>query len=70
MEHLNWGLPVALDLFLAGMGAAAFMLAVMADFAGGRRYRSVSITGAAIAPWPVILGVLLRTGLRQFLRAG
>lgn len=59
MEHLNWGLPVALDLFLAGLGAGAFMLAVGAQLANDRKYRAVSLTGALIAPWPVILGVLL-----------
>ena len=59
MEHLNWGLPVAIDLFAAGLGAAVYMLAVMAQLAGGRRYRAVTITGALIAPWPVMLGVLL-----------
>ena len=41
------------------MGAGAFMLAVMADLAGGRRYRLVSAIGAFVAPWPVIAGVLL-----------
>ncbi|MBN1671934.1 MAG: polysulfide reductase NrfD [Kiritimatiellae bacterium] len=59
MEHYNWGLPVAIDLFCAGLGAGAFMLAVMAQLAGDRRYRSVSLAGALLAPWPVILGVLL-----------
>jgi len=59
MEHLNWGLPVALDLFLAGLGAGAFLLAVMAQIAGDRKFRAVNIAGALIAPWPVILGVLL-----------
>lgn len=57
--HLNWGLPVALDLFLAAMGAGAFLLAVAVDFAGGRKYRTVSTTGAFVAPWPAIIGVLL-----------
>lgn len=60
MEHeLNWGLPVALDLFLAAMGAGAFLLAVATDFAGSRKYRTVSTTAAFIAPWPAIVGVLL-----------
>ncbi len=58
-NHLNWGLPVALDLFLAALGAGAFMVAVMADLAGGKRYRSVSTIGAFLAPWPAICGVLL-----------
>jgi polysulfide reductase chain C len=57
--HLNWGFPVALDLFLAGMGAGAFMLAVMAQLANDKKYRAINITGALIAPWPAILGVAL-----------
>ena len=59
MEHYNWGIPVALDLFAAALGAAVFMVAVVADLAGGRKYRRISTTGALIAPWPAILGVLL-----------
>ena len=59
MEHYDWGLPLAIDLFAAGLGAAIFMVAVAANLAGGRRYRRISTTGALIAPWPVILGVLL-----------
>ena len=59
MEHVNWGWPVALDLFLAALGAGAFMLAVAADLAGGKRYRVISTTGAVIAPWPAIIGVIL-----------
>ena len=58
MEHYDWGLPLAIDLFAAGLGAAIFMVAVAANLAGGRRYRRISTTGAIIAPWPVILGVL------------
>jgi formate-dependent nitrite reductase membrane component NrfD len=58
MEH-NWGIPVALDLFFAGLGAGAFMLAVVAQLAGDRKYRAVNIAGALIAPFPAILGVLL-----------
>lgn len=58
MEHINWGIPVAIYLFTAGMGAAAFFIAVMADFAGAKKYASVRLVGAFIAPWPVILGVL------------
>jgi len=57
--HLNWGLPVVVDLFMAGMGAGALMLAVMAQWAGDKKYRAVNITGALVAPWPAILGVFL-----------
>ena len=59
MEHFNWGIPVALDLFLAGHGAGALFLAVAADSFGGKQYQKITRTGALIAPWPVILGVLL-----------
>jgi polysulfide reductase chain C len=59
MGHLNWEAPIAIDLFTAAMGAGAFMLAVIAQLAGDRRYRTVNIAGAFIAPWPAILGVVL-----------
>jgi polysulfide reductase chain C len=60
MEHFNWGLPVAIDLFAAGMGAAACMVAVIADWAGkGKKYNEVRLAGALVAPWPAIVGVLL-----------
>jgi len=57
--HVNWAVPVALDLFLAAMGAGAFMLAVMADLAGGRRYRRISTAGALLAPGLAIIGLVL-----------
>jgi len=59
MHHYHWGIPVAMDLFLAALGAGAFMVAVMADLADTRKYKTVSAIGALIAPWPVIAGVLL-----------
>ncbi len=59
-EHLNWGLPLIIDLFAAGMGAGAFMVAAVADLASNKkRYRDISLAGAFIAPWPAIIGVLL-----------
>lgn len=59
MEHYNWGVPVAVDLFAAALGGAAFMIAAMSDLANGKKYRTVSTVAAFIAPWPAILGVLL-----------
>lgn len=59
MEHYAWGAPVAIDLFLAGLGAAMFMIAVVASLAGGKKYRRITTTGALVAPWPVLLGVIL-----------
>lgn len=59
MEHIIWGIPVAFDLFLAGLGAGALLLAIAADLFGGRRYERITRTGAVIAPLPVIVGVIL-----------
>ena len=59
MEHVNWGIPVAFDLFLAGLGAGALLVATAADLFGGRRYEKITRTGAALAPLPVIVGVIL-----------
>jgi polysulfide reductase chain C len=59
MEHINWGIPVAFDLFLAGLGAGALLLATAADLFGKRRYERITRVGAAIAPWPVLIGVIL-----------
>jgi len=35
-HHISWGIPVAFDLFLAGFGAGALLLAVVADLFGGK----------------------------------
>jgi len=59
MEHIVWGIPVAFDLFLAGLGAGALFVAIVADLFGGRRYERITRTGAVIAPLPVIVGVIL-----------
>ena len=58
-HHISWGIPVAFDLFLAGLGAGALLLAVAADLFGPKRYQTIMRTGAIIAPWPVLLGVIL-----------
>ena len=57
--HHVWGLPVAFDLFFAGLGAGLFLVAVMADLFGGKRYEGVRRVGGILAPWPVIAGVML-----------
>lgn len=58
-HHISWGIPVAFDLFLAGLGAGALLIAVAADLFGEKRHQSIMRTGAFIAPWPVLLGVIL-----------
>lgn len=58
--HLNWGLPLIIDLFAAGLGAGALMVAVVADLIGRKKqFRDISLAGAFVAPWPAILGVAL-----------
>jgi formate-dependent nitrite reductase membrane component NrfD len=59
MEHISWGIAIAFALFLAGLGAGAYIVAVMADLFGKKRYQKITRVGALAAPWPVILGVLL-----------
>ncbi|MBI4721739.1 MAG: polysulfide reductase NrfD [Candidatus Stahlbacteria bacterium] len=59
MEHVNWGLPVALDLFFAGLGAGAFAIAVTMYLTRREEYSKIANIGAYVAPWPVILGVIL-----------
>jgi polysulfide reductase chain C len=54
-----WGLPVALDLFLAGLGAGSFLVAVIAEWVGEDKYKKITQVGAMIAPFPVIIGILL-----------
>lgn len=44
-----WGWPIAIYLFLAGIGSGAFLTAGLADIFGGDRYRSVVRAGALIA---------------------
>lgn len=59
MHSHVWGLPVALDLFFAGLGAGLFLVAVMADLFASDRYSGVRRVGGVLAPWPVLLGVFL-----------
>lgn len=59
MEHVNWGLPVALDLFFAGLGAGAFAIASAMHLTRKEEYNKIANIGVYIAPWPVILGVIL-----------
>lgn len=58
MENINWGIPIALALFLAGFGAGAFLLAALCEIYGRKQYQMAARIGALIAPLPVILGVL------------
>ncbi len=57
MQQIYWNYIVAFYLFTAGVSAGAFIVSVVADFLGGRRYERIARIGAYIAPFPVILGL-------------
>ena len=53
----NW--MVAVYLFLGGLGAGAFIAAVVSVYINREKYNSISRVGAYVAPLPVILGTAL-----------
>ncbi len=62
MEELNWGLPVILYLFLAGLGAGAVTVSgsVLLRKGGfGASRFAIARCGALIGPLPVMLGTFL-----------
>jgi formate-dependent nitrite reductase membrane component NrfD len=63
LEELNWGLPVILYLFLAGMGAGATTVSASMLLRGGGGPRGVhheiASYGAVLGPLPVIIGTAL-----------
>ena len=63
LEELNWGLPVILYLFLAGMGAGATTVSASMLLRGGGGPRGVhheiARYGAVLGPLPVIIGTAL-----------
>lgn len=59
MDHFDWGLPVAIELNVAGIGAITFLIAVIIDLTGSKKLTSFRLTGAIIAPCLAILSVIL-----------
>ena len=58
-EELVWGLPVILDLFMAGAGAMTVSASVLLRGGGGRfggDHFALARYGALIAPLPVMVG--------------
>ncbi len=59
-EGLNWGLPIILYLFLAGMGAGAVTVSssmLLRGGGGGRGvHHEIARYGALLGPLPVIFG--------------
>ena len=54
-----WNWTVAVYLFVAGVSAGAFSISALAFFLGEKRYEEITRIGAYIAPFPLILGILL-----------
>ncbi len=55
----TWGLPVALDLFFAGLGAGSFCLAVLASRKKGQGFEVCSRSAAFLAPLSVAFGLAM-----------
>ena len=64
LHELNWGMPVILYLFLAGVGAGTVTVSASVLLRGGGggfggRHFAIARYGALIGPLPVIIGTLL-----------
>ena len=55
----TWGLPVALDLFFAGLGAGSFCLSVLASRKKGYGFEVCSRSAALLAPLSVAFGLAM-----------
>ncbi|MHB9093701.1 MAG: NrfD/PsrC family molybdoenzyme membrane anchor subunit [Eubacteriales bacterium] len=58
-NELNWGFSIALYLFLGGMSAAAYYIAVIADIVGKGKYKHVAEIGSYVVLGPICLGMLM-----------
>jgi len=55
----TWGLPVALDLYFAGLGAGSFCFAVLASRRMGQGFEACSRSAALLAPLSVAFGLAM-----------
>ena len=53
-----WNWTVAVYLFVAGVSAGAFAISALAYFIGEEKYQEITRTGAYIAPFPLMFGLL------------
>jgi formate-dependent nitrite reductase membrane component NrfD len=53
---MGWNWVVVIYLFLAGISAGAFVMSSIAYFIGGETHERVVRIGAALAPFPVLVG--------------
>ena len=54
-----WDWKVAVYLFVAGVSAGAFAISALVYFIGEEKYQDITRIGAYIAPFPLMLGLLL-----------
>ena len=54
-----WNWMIAVYLFVAGVSAGAFAISALAYFLGEEKYEGITRIGAYIAPFPLLLGILL-----------
>jgi formate-dependent nitrite reductase membrane component NrfD len=57
MSEITWGMPVALDLFFAGLAAGAFCFAVLASQRSNESFQVCSRAAAFLAPCAVAFGL-------------
>ncbi len=54
---IYWNWAVAVDLFVAGISAGAFIISALAYFIGEERYEKITRMGAYISPFPLLIGL-------------
>ncbi len=59
IREMAWGFPVALYLFVGGMGAAAFYVGVIADIFSKGKLRDVARFGSYCILIPIVVGLLM-----------
>lgn len=59
MHSVNWPIIIAIYLFIAGMGVAAFYTGMMANLFSGGKYEKMAKYGSYIAVPSVIIGLMM-----------
>ena len=57
MSEVTWGIPVAVDLFFAGLGAGSFCFGVLASRRRGAGWEACSRLASFLAPLSIVIGL-------------
>lgn len=57
MNEITWGIPVAVDLFFAGLGAGSFCLGAIASRKKGPGWEACSRMASLLAPLAIVIGL-------------